>query len=70
MALLVVFAHEKRDIAVFDVPGAYLHADLPPNKFVLLKIEGQFVDIMVDVNLKFKEDIHFENGKKVLYAQI
>lgn len=37
---------------------------------VLLKIEGQFVDIMVDVNLKFKEDIHFENGKKVLYAQI
>ncbi|GFH56607.1 hypothetical protein CTEN210_13083 [Chaetoceros tenuissimus] len=70
MALLVVFAHEKRDVAVFNVPGAYLHADLPPDKFVLLKIEGQFVDIMVDVNPEFKEDVRYENGKKVLYVQI
>ena len=70
MALLVIFAHEKRDVAVFDVPGAYLHADLPHDKFVLLKIEGQFVDIMVDVNPEFKEDVRFENGKKVLYVQI
>jgi len=68
MALLVVFAHEKRDVAVLDVPGAYLHADLPADKFVLLKIEGQFVDIMVDVNPEFKEDVRFENGKKVLYV--
>ena len=70
MALLVVFAYEKRDVAVFDVPGAYLHADIPPDKFVLLKIEGQFVNIMVDVNHEFKEDVRFENGKKVLYVQI
>jgi len=70
MALLVVFAHEKRDVAVFDVPGAYLHAELPADKFVLLKIEGQFVDIMTDVNPEFKEDVRFENGKKVLYVQI
>ena len=37
---------------------------------MLLKIEGQFVDIMVDVNPEFKEDVRFENGKKVLYVQI
>jgi len=70
MVLLVVFAHEKRDVAVFDVPGAYLHTDLPADKFVLLKIEGQFVDIMVDVKPEIKEDMRFENGKKVLYVQI
>jgi len=70
MALLVVFAHEKRDVAVFDVPGAYLHADLPADKFVLLKIEGHFVDIMVDVNPDFKEGVRFKNAKKALYVQI
>lgn len=70
MTLLVVFTHEKRDLAVFDVPGAYLHADIPPDKFVILKIEGQLVDIMVDVHPEFKEDVRFKNGKKVLYVQV
>ena len=25
---LLIDAHEGRDVAIFDVPGAYLHADL------------------------------------------
>ena len=39
LALLITFGYEKRKVAVFDVPGAYLHADIPKSKFVLLKIE-------------------------------
>ena len=39
MALLLINSFEGRDVAVFDVPGAYLHADIPDDKFVLLKIE-------------------------------
>ena len=70
MASLLIDAHEERDVAIFDVPGAYLHAELPPEKFVLLKIEGAFVNIMCDVNPEYKEDIRFENGKQVLYVQI
>ena len=42
----IIFGHEKRATAVFDVPGAYLHAALPSGKFVLLKITGEFVDII------------------------
>ena len=53
MASLLIDAHEERDVAIFDVPGAYLHAELPPEKTVLLRIEGSFVDIMCDVNPDF-----------------
>ena len=54
----------------FDVPGAYLHADIPDDKFVLLKIEGEFVDIMIEVNPEYANNVRYENGKKVLYVQI
>ena len=69
MALLMINAHEERDVAIFDVPGAYLHADIG-DKFVLLKVEGEFVDIMCAVNPEFLPDVRYENGKKVLYIQI
>jgi len=68
MGLLLIAGFEKRKTAVFDVPGAYLHADM--NKFALLKLEGEFVDIMCEVNPEFKDDVRYENGKKVLYVQI
>ena len=69
MALILINAFEKRDVAIFDVPGAYLFADLD-NKFALLKIEGDFVKIICDVNPDFVEDIVYENEKPVLYVQI
>jgi len=47
---------EKGDVAFFEVPGAYLSADLD-NNFVLVKIEGDFVKSMCDVNPDFVEDI-------------
>jgi hypothetical protein len=70
MGLLLNNAYEGRDVAIFDVPGAYLHAKIPDSKFAILKIEGEFVDIMCDVNPEYKEDVRYENGKKVLYVQI
>ena len=70
LATLLIDAKEQRDVAVFDVPSAYLHADMPAHKFVVLKIEGDFVDIMCDVNPKYKPFVRKEFGKKVLYLQI
>ena len=72
MATLLIDAHEERDVvAIFDVPGAYLHAKLLENKFVLLKIEGPFVDMIIcEVNPEYKEDVMLEGTKKVLYVQI
>ena len=70
MAILLINAYEERDVAIFDVPGAYLHADVPKEKFVILKIEGDFVDIMCNVNPEYKPYVRYENGKKVLYVRI
>ena len=70
MSILLISAHEERDTAVFDVPGAYLHADIPNDKFVILKIEGEFADIMCQVNPEFTPFVRKENQKKVLYLQI
>jgi hypothetical protein len=70
VGILLINAYEERDTAIFDVPGAYLHAKIPDDKFAILKIEGEFVDIMCDVNPEYKDDIRYENGKKVLYVQI
>ena len=61
---------EGRDIAIFDIPGAYLHSEMPKDKIVLMKFRGQFADIMSEVNLEHKNNIVFEKGKKVLYVRV
>ena len=61
---------EGRDIAIFDIPGAYLHAEMPEDKIVLMKFRGQFAELMSRVNPEHAKNIVFENGKKVLYVRV
>ena len=67
---LIIDAHEERDVAIFDVPGAYLHAEVPEDKMIHMKLRDDFVDIMCEVNDKYTPFIHYENGKKVLYLKV
>ena len=39
---LIVDANEGRDVANFDVPGSYLHADIPKDKRILMKLRFFF----------------------------
>ena len=57
-------------MVVFDVPGTYLNAEIPEDKFILLNIEGEFVDIICEVNPKHKKNICAENGVKLLYLRL
>ena len=66
-ATLVIDAYEGRDVATFDIPGAYLHALMPKDKQVLLKLKGQFVDIMCEINGEYKKHVRYEKGQKTLY---
>ena len=63
-------AYENKKVGVFDVPGAYLQTGIPDRKFMLLMLEGQFVDIMCQINPEYTEYVRVENGKKVLYINI
>ena len=70
MCILLINAFGGRDSAVFDVPGAYLHADIPDDKFAILRIEGEVVDFMCQMNEEYLPDVQYENGIKVLYVRI
>ncbi len=70
MCLLLVNSFGNRDIAAFDVPGAYLHAAIPKDKSAILKIEDEFVNIMYDVNPEYLNDARYEGKRKVLYVRI
>ena len=68
MISLMIDAKERCDVATADVEGAYLHADM--EDCVLLKLVGEAVDIMCQVNPKYENFVVIENGKKVLYLQL
>ena len=70
---LLIDAYEGRDVGTYDVPGAYLQAELAPrpnNERVLMKLVGNFVDIMCKVNPEHLKNVIYENGKKVLYLEV
>lgn len=55
------------------MPVAFLQAKLltkGDNKRVLMKLVGNFVDIMCEVNPEHTKNVLYENGKKVLYLDI
>ena len=47
---IIVDTHQGIDMAIFLCPGAYLNDEIPEDKFIILNIEGEFVDIMCKVN--------------------
>ena len=65
MTTLIIDALEKRDVATFDVPGAFLQIEMPKDKNVLLVSRDEFVDILCEVNLLYKEHVRILNGEKI-----
>ena len=50
MSILVVDAYECHDVVIFDVPEAHLNIDMTNEKDVRLRLEGELMDIMCDMN--------------------
>ena len=46
LSTCVIDAKEDRDVATGDVPDEYLHAKLPKDERVILRLKWIFVDIM------------------------
>ena len=70
LATLVIDAKEGRKVSTFDVPGAFLQAPMPEDKKVLLKLKGEFVDIMCRVNPEHEPNVQYEKNVKVLYMRV
>ena len=65
---LIVDAHEGRDVATADVAGAYLNADM--DELVILRLTGEDVALMCDVNPEFLAFVEMETGQRVLYLRL
>ncbi len=63
MGTLLVDAKEDRDVAIFDVPSAYLQADMPEEKNMHLKFSGEAVDIMCKVNQEYLKHVRMEKKR-------
>ena len=57
-------------MVMFGVPGAYLNSGMPEEKFLLLKLEDYYVEIMCKVNLEFIKYVRQEGNKNVIYLII
>ena len=70
-SLLLTFlvdAKENRDVATADIGGAFLLADM--EDFVLVKLRGESVDIMTNVNKEYSKYVTYESRREVLYLQL
>jgi hypothetical protein len=65
-----IFAHESRDVATCDIPGAFLHADNPD--YVLMRLDGILAEMMVKIAPSIYRKFVTTNskGKTVLYVQL
>ena len=70
ISTLLIDVYESCDVAIFNIPGAYLHTEMPDEHQVILKVKGKFVDIMCDVNEDFKAFILYKNEMKVLHLKV
>jgi len=68
MLILITAAIEGRDVAMAGVAGAYPKADM--DAFVLMKLEGATVDIMVELDPSLEDFVSVEKGKRILYMQL
>ena len=68
--IIIIDTHGGRDVVIFGVPGEYHNADMTKEKSIILKIEGGFLDIMCEVNSEYKNNVHMENGVRVLYLRL
>ena len=65
-----IYAHESRDVAMCDIPVAFLQADNPD--FVLMQLDGILAELMVKIapTLYPKYVTTNAKGKSVLYVQL
>ena len=65
---LLIDAKEGRDVATANVVGAYLLTKMEDH--TLVKVVGESVRIMCEVNKKYVRYVTLENGKRVLYLKL
>ena len=66
----IINAHEGRNVACFNIPGAFLHADV--DKDITMVLKGRLAELMVQVapNLYRKYITVDKKGTAILYVKM
>lgn len=60
---------EGRSVAIIDIPGAFIPADM--DELVHMQLTGKIIDIPLDINAPmYKPCVVYEKGQKVLYVEL
>ena len=62
-------AMEERDVAVVDIPGAFMQADM--DELVFVRIVGKMAELLVDIDPEmYKPFVTYERGEMVIYVEL
>jgi hypothetical protein len=65
----IVDAHEGRDVATVDIPGAFMQADM--DDLVHLRLTGKMVDFLLEIDREaYAPFITHEGKEKVVYVEL
>jgi hypothetical protein len=65
----IVEAFEKQIVGVYDIPGAFLHAQ--QTDVVCVKMSGEIAAFLMEVSLEtYSEYATLEKGKEIIYLQL
>jgi hypothetical protein len=64
---LMTDAMERRDVAISDIVGAYLNAEM--DDFVVMKVTGREAELMCELNPEWKKHLRYDKRKRaILYV--
>ena len=65
----VIDASENRDVAVLDVPGAFMQADI--DELVHVRFTGEMVNMLLQIDKEINKDyVVMEKGEQVMYMEL
>ena len=65
----VIDALENRDVAVLDVPGAFMQADI--DELVRVRLTGEMVNMLLQIDKEmYKDYVVMEKGEQVMYMEL
>ena len=67
----VIDAYECHDVAIVDVPGAFLQTDMPVDEVVHVRFTGIMVDLLLEIDSEmYTPFVEYEGKEKVLYVEL
>ena len=64
----ILDAMERREVAVIDIPGAFMQAIMDPG--VYMRITGLMVTLLLEIDEGYRPFVVYERGEPVLYVEL